>query len=56
MSILGNPAGRFVVSDDDGNWLGRWDSYGDAEAHKGEHCAMDPEAILHIDDLAETPC
>lgn len=52
---LGTPSGRFVVTNDDGIWLGRWDTLGDAEAHLGEHIAMDPEADLTIIDLAITP-
>ena len=55
-AMLGVSTGRFVVVDGDGNWLGRWDNYGDAEAHKGEHQAMDPEADLEVYDLSETPC
>ena len=51
--LLGNPHGRFVVSNDDGDWLGRWDTLGDAEAHAGEHKAMDREATLWVYDLAE---
>lgn len=54
-TLLGVSTGRFVVVDDNGNWLGRWDSYDDAEAHKGEHQAMDPEADLEVYDLDEIP-
>ena len=55
-SLLGTPSGRYLVVDSSiGRDLGRWDSYGDAEAHVGEHCAMDPEADLDIVDLAVTP-
>ena len=51
MTILGAPYGRFmVVSHSDDCLLGRWDSYEDAEAHRGEHLAMDPEADLEIYD------
>ena len=54
--ILGNPAGRFfVVEINEDCTLGRWDSYEDAEAHAGEHQAMDPEAELRIYDSAEQP-
>ena len=50
--LLGVPAGRYLVSDlERGLDLGRWDSYSDAEAHLGEHAAMDPEADLEITDL-----
>jgi len=56
-SLLGTPSGRFLVIDhSDDSTLGRWDSYADAEAHVGEHVAMDPEADLEIHDLAVTPC
>ena len=54
--LLGVPAGRYLVSDLElGVDLGRWDSYSDAEAHLGEHAAMDPEADLEITDLAACP-
>ena len=54
--ILGTPAGRYLVIDhSDDSALGRWDSYWDADAHVGEHQAMDPEADLEICDLAEMP-
>lgn len=56
-SLLGTPFGRFLVIDhSDDSTLGRWDSYADADAHVGEHVAMDPEADLEIYDLAVTPC
>ena len=51
--LLGAKDGQFVVTDDNGDWLGRWDTYGDAEAHQGEVEAEDPEACLEIYDLAE---
>ena len=44
-----------MIDHRDDSTLGRWDTYGDAEAHLGEHQAMDPEADLEIYDLAETP-
>ena len=55
--MFGDEFGRFVVSDlSSDTWIGRWDSLGDAEAHYGEHMAMDPEADLEVYDLSETPC
>jgi len=47
--MLGTKNGRFIVIDhEDDSWIGRWDTEGDALAHKGEHLAMDPEADLTI--------
>jgi hypothetical protein len=55
--MLGTAHGRYVVMNHSNDqWIGRWDTYDDASAHVGEHCAMDPEADLGIYDLAETPC
>ena len=39
LMMLGNPDGRYVVYDQF-NWIGRWDTWRDAEIHADEHCAM----------------
>jgi hypothetical protein len=54
--ILGTTRGHWLVVKNDETLLGRWNTQADADAHAGEHQAMDPEADLSVYRQVDPNC